>query len=148
MSRLNYSINLQAKPLDLMDLMRNFDLYQVFLPQQLKDINIIEKNSEHTIIELTLMFSTILKKEIKIKVLHKILSENQVKLEIISGTGKGSMAEIKFEEVESVTNVIVDLNLELGLKMKIFLPIIKKTYKQVLMSVFYKMNTIILDSPK
>jgi len=148
MSRLNYSINLQAKPLDLMDLMRNFELYQVFLPQQLKDINIIEKNSEHTIIELTLMFSTILKKEIKIKVLHKILSENQVKLEIISGTGKGSMAEIKFEEVESVTNVIVDLNLELGLKMKIFLPIIKKTYKQVLMSVFYKMNTIILDSPK
>ena len=148
MSRLNYSINLQAKPLDLMDLMRNFELYQVFLPQQLKDINIIEKNSEHTIIELTLMFSTILKKEIKIKVLHKILSENQVKLEIISGTGKGSMAEIKFEEVESVTNVIVDLNIELGLKMKIFLPIIKKTYKQVLMSVFYKMNTIILDSPK
>ena len=148
MSRLNYSINLQAKPLDLMDLMSNFESYQVFLPQQLRDINIIEKNPEHTIIELTLMFSTILKKEIKIKVLHKILSENQVKLEIISGTGKGSMADIKFEEVESVTNVIVDLNLELGLKMKIFLPIIKKTYKQVLMSIFYKMNTIILDSPK
>ena len=148
MSRLNYSINLQAKPLDLMDLMSNFESYRVFLPQQLRDINIIEKNSEHTIIELTLMFSTILKKEIKIKVLHKILSENQVKLEIISGTGKGSMADIKFEEVESVTNVIVDLNLELGLKMKIFLPIIKKTYKQVLMSIFYKMNTIILDSPK
>ena len=148
MSRLNYSINLQAKPLDLMDLMSNFESYRVFLPQQLRDINIIEKNSEHTIIELTLMFSTILKKEIKIKVLHKILSENQVKLEIISGTGKGSMANIKFEEVESVTNVIVDLNLELGLKMKIFLPIIKKTYKQVLMSIFYKMNTIILDSSK
>ena len=148
MSRLNYSINLQAKPLDLMDLMSNFESYQVFLPQQLSDINIIEKNSEHTIIELTLMFSTILKKEIKIKVLHKILPENQVELEIISGTGKGSMANIKFEEVESVTNVIVDLNLELGLKMKIFLPIIKKTYKTVLMSIFYKMNTIILDSSK
>ena len=148
MSRLNYSINLQAKPLDLMDLMSNFESYQVFLPQQLSDINIIEKNSEHTIIELTLMFSTILKKEIKIKVLHKILPENQVELEIISGTGKGSMANIKFEEVESVTNVIVDLNLELGLKMKIFLPIIKKTYKTVLMSIFYKMNTIIINSSK
>ena len=148
MSRLNYSINLQAKPLDLMDLMSNFESYQVFLPQQLSDINIIEKNSEHTIIELTLMFSTILKKEIKIKVLHKILPENQVELEIISGTGKGSIANIKFEEIESVTNVIVDLNLELGLKMKIFLPIIKKTYKTVLMSIFYKMNTIIINSSK
>ena len=148
MSRLNYSINLQARPLDLMDLMSNFESYQVFLPQQLSDINIIEKNSEHTIIELTLMFSTILKKEIKIKVLHKILPENQVELEIISGTGKGSIANIKFEEIESVTNVIVDLNLELGLKMKIFLPIIKKTYKTVLMSIFYKMNTIIINSSK
>ena len=148
MSRLNYSINLQAKSLDLMNLMSNFELYHVFLPHQLRDINIIEKNSEHTIIELTLMFSTILKKEIKIKVLHKILPENQVELEIIEGTGKGSIVNIKFVEIESVTNVVVDLNLELGLKMKIFLPIIKKTYKTVLMSIFYKMNTIILNSSK
>ena len=71
-----------------------------------------------------------------------------MELEIISGTGKGSIANIKFEEIESVTNVIVDLNLELGLKMKIFLPIIKKTYKTVLMSIFYKMNTIIINSSK
>ena len=52
MSRLNYSINLQAKPLDLMDLMSNFESYRVFLPQQLRDINIIEKNPRHIVKKL------------------------------------------------------------------------------------------------
>ena len=53
------------------------------------------------------------------------------------------MIYIIFETNKSGSKVIIETDLKLILKAKIFLPLIKKFYKTALTAVFYKMNNMI-----
>ena len=68
------------------------------------------------------------------------VNENIVKTEITSGPATGTIIESFFQKIDSGTQVSIKINLNLGLKYKLFTPIIKKFYKQMLTGVLYKMN--------
>jgi len=68
------------------------------------------------------------------------VKENKVETEIISGPAKGTIIESVFQKIDSGTKVVIKINLKLGLKYKLFTPIVKKVYKQMLTGVLYKIN--------
>ena len=83
---------------------------------------------------------TYLKNKITQSSSHKI-NDNVFFSEILDGPAKGTIVEVKFLAEDLKTKIIVDVELKLSLKAKVFSPIIKKAYKQFLTGIFYKMNT-------
>ena len=143
MTILEFSLDLPAQPNQLMKLTEDYENLPKYLPDQLKSVRIIEKNETETKTEETIVFSTLIKKEIIQQALHKKISGNKLNTEIISGFTKGTMIYIIFETNNSGSKIIIETDLKLILKAKIFLPLIKKFYKTVLTAVFYKMNNMI-----
>jgi ribosome-associated toxin RatA of RatAB toxin-antitoxin module len=141
---LEFSINLPSQPNQLMQLSEDYENLPKYLPDQLKSVKIIEKNETETITEETIVFSTLLKKNIIQQTNHKKDKENQLTSEIISGPAKGTKIITLFEKNDSGSKVSMQLDLKLNLKAKILRPIILKYYKMVLTSVLYKMNTEII----
>ena len=143
MSILEFSLDLPSQPSQLMKLSEDYENLPKYLPDQLKSVRIIEKNETETKTEETIVFSTLIKKEIIQQALHKKISNNKLNTEIISGPAKGTMIYTIFETNNSGSKIIIETDLKLILKAKIFLPLIKKFYKTVLTAVFYKMNNMI-----
>ena len=143
MANLEFSLDLPAQPNQLMKLTEDYENLPKYLPDQLKSVRIIEKNETETKTEETIVFSTLIKKEIIQQALHKKISDNKLNTEIISGPAKGTMIYTIFETNNSGSKIIIETDLKLILKAKIFLPLIKKFYKTVLTAVFYKMNNMI-----
>lgn len=143
MSILEFSLDLPSQPSQLMKLSEDYENLPKYLPDQLKSVRIIEKNETETKTEETIVFSTLIKKEIIQQALHKKISDNKLNTEIISGPAKGTMIYTIFETNNSGSKIIIETDLKLILKAKIFLPLIKKFYKTVLTAVFYKMNNMI-----
>ena len=146
MANLEFSLDLPAQPSQLMKLSEDYENLPKYLPNQLKSVKIIEKNETVTKTEETVVFSTLIKKEIIQQALHKKISDNKLNTEIISGPAKGTVIYIIFETNNSGSKVIIETDLKLILKAKILLPIIKKFYKIALTSVLYKMNNVIIES--
>ncbi len=144
MAIIKFSIDLAASPVQLLQVAKDYEKYPFFLPDQLKKVEIIEKNEDHVITEDTFVFNTIFKKEIKQKSKHQIL-DNQLSMVILSGPIKDSLVNAFFEKTDSGSHISVNIDLKLGLKFKIFLPIIKKLHSLVLTGIFYKMNTKALE---
>ena len=143
MTILEFSLDLPAQPNQLMKLTEDYENLPKYLPDQLKSVRIIEKNETETKTEETIVFSTLIKKEIIQQALHKKISNNKLNTEIISGPAKGTMIYTIFETNNSGSKIIIETDLKLILKAKIFLPLIKKFYKTALTAVFYKMNNMI-----
>ena len=143
MTILEFSLDLPAQPNQLMKLTEDYENLPKYLPDQLKSVRIIEKNETETKTEETIVFSTLIKKEIIQQALHKKISDNKLNTEIISGPAKGTMIYTIFETNNSGSKIIIETDLKLILKAKIFLPLIKKFYKTALTAVFYKMNNMI-----
>ena len=143
MTILEFSLDLPAQPNQLMKLTEDYENLPKYLPDQLKSVRIIEKNETETKTEETIVFSTLIKKEIIQQALHKKISDNKLNTEIISGPAKGTMIYTIFETNNSGSKIIIETDLKLILKAKILLPLIKKFYKTVLTAVFYKMNNML-----
>ena len=143
MTILEFSLDLPAQPNQLMKLTEDYENLPKYLPDQLKSVRIIEKNETETKTEETIVFSTLIKKEIIQQALHKKISDNKLNTEIISGPAKGTMIYTIFEKNNSGSKIIIETDLKLILKAKILLPLIKKFYKTALTAVFYKMNNMI-----
>ena len=143
MTILEFSLDLPAQPNQLMKLTEDYENLPKYLPDQLKSVRIIEKNETETKTEETIVFSTLIKKEIIQQALHKKISNNKLNTEIISGPAKGTMIYTIFETNNSGSKIIIETDLKLILKAKILLPLIKKFYKTALTAVFYKMNNMI-----
>jgi len=143
MSILEFSLDLPSQPSQLMKLSEDYENLPKYLPDQLKSVKIIEKNETETKTEETIVFSTLIKKEIIQQALHKKISDNKLNTEIISGPAKGTMIYTIFETNNSGSKIIIETDLKLILKAKILLPLIKKFYKTALTAVFYKMNNMI-----
>ena len=145
MAILEFSLNLPTQPSELMKLSEDYVNLPKYLPDQLKLIKIIDRTETETITEETIVFSTLLKKNIVQQTNHKKDKENQLNTEIISGPAKGTKIITLFEKNGSGSKVSMQLDLKLNLKAKILRPIILKYYKMVLTSVLYKMNTEIIE---
>ena len=144
MSKIEFSINLAASPKQLLEVVKDYENYPFYLPDQIKSVEIIEDEKDGVITEDTFIFKTMFKKEIKQRSKHQIL-ENKAIVEILSGPAKDSIVNVFFDKNDSGTHVIVDIDLKLGLKGKIFSPFIKKLYPTILTGVFYKINTKALE---
>ena len=145
MANLEFSLDLPAQPNQLMKLTEDYENLPKYLPDQLKSVRIIEKNETETKTEETIVFSTIIKKEIVQEAIHKKKNDNELITDIISGPAKGTTIQTTFLKMDAGTNVSFNIDLKLNLKTKILQPLIKKYYKMVLTSILYKMNNKILE---
>ena len=142
---LTFSMNVPA-PIDkLIGLLEDFENLPMFLPDQLKSVRILEQNDNETKTEETMVFSTIVKKEIVQEAVHKKKNDNELITDIISGPAKGTTIQTIFLKTDTGTNVSFNIDLKLNLKTKILKPLIKKYYKIILTAVLYKMNNKILE---
>ena len=145
MTILEFSLDLPSHPDKLMKLSEDYENLPRYLPDQLKSVKIIEKNETETITEETIVFITLLKKNIVQQASHIKNNDNQLITEIISGPAKGTKINTLFEKNDWGSRVAFQLDLKLNLKAKILQPLIIKYYKMVLTSVLYKMNSDIIE---
>jgi len=142
---LTCSINLPAPKERIIELITDYENLPNYLPQQLKSVKIIEKKNEGILTEDRMIFKTIFKKEITQQTLHKKISDTELTSEIVSGPAKGTSVRLHFGENESTTKVDAEIDLKLSLKLKFLQPLIKKVYKNMIIGVLYKMNTLALE---
>ena len=145
MTILEFSLDLPSHPDQLMKLSEEYENLPRYLPDQLKSVKIIEKNETETITEETIVFITLLKRNIVQQSSHIKNNDNHLTTEIISGPAKGTKIITLFEKNDSGSRVSFQLDLKLNLKAKILQPLIIKYYKMVLTSVLYKMNSHIIE---
>ena len=141
---LHFSINLPSSKKEFINLITDYENFYIYLSKQLQNLKIIKQDNNETTTEETFFLKS-LKISITQQTVHKKMSENQFCWEIITGPVKGTITLISFKNSNPGTLITVDTNLKLGLKLKIFSPIIKKQYTKILMGIFYKMNTNILN---
>jgi len=142
---LTFSINVPAETNKLIKIAEDFENLPSFLPDQLKSVKILEKKDGEIKTEETLLFSTIIKKEITQETIHRKSQDNKLITDIITGPAKGTKIETVFIKTESGTDVSCNIDLKLDLKTKMLSPLIKKYYKMILTSILYKMNNKILE---
>ena len=147
MSKLDFSMNVDASVEQLMKLATDYENYKNYLPQQIKDIKIIESSDDEIVTEEVLVFSTILKKELIIQSLHKKIDNNTLYTKIISGHAKGTEVTIHFISGKQ-TKISLSIDLKLSFKAKFLGPLVKKQYKRLLTGIFLKMNTTVLEGQK
>ena len=147
MSKLDFSMNVDASVEQLMKLATDYENYKNYLPQQIKDIKIIESPDDEIITEEVLVFSSILKKEMIVQSLHKKIDNNTLYTKIISGPAKGTEVTIYFISGKQ-TKISLSVDLKLSFKAKFLGPLAKKQYKRLLTGIFLKMNTTALDAQK
>ena len=128
-----------------MELSVDYANYVNYLPNQIKSVTIIEKKDEDVITEEKLLFATI-KKTLIQKSLHRKLDSSRLYTEIISGPFKGSQVITTYEKNTEGTLVKVDADLKLPLHYKLLSILVIRSYKMVLTSVLYKMNTAAISS--
>jgi len=144
LSKIEFSINLVSPSEKLIQIATDYKNLSNYSPQQLKNVKIVEQNNNETITEEIITFS-MFKKEIKQKTLHKIISDNKLYSEIISGPAKGTIINVLYEKINSGTKVTINIDLKLSFTFKILQPLIKKYYKLILTSILYRMNTAALQ---
>ena len=140
MSNLDFSLILSSPINNLMELITDFENLPKYLPDQLQNVKIVEKNNDFTITEEEIVFSSIIKNKIVQQTRHLQISQNSINSEIISGPAKGSQITIKFSENQNETKVDVNVELKLSLKAKFLSPLIQKIYKTVVSGMLYRIN--------
>ena len=148
MASLEFSMTLPAKIGKFIELSKDYESFSEYLPQQLKKIIIIEKNDKGIVTEETLVFSSVIKKEIKQQSLHYEKSKTILITEILTGPAKGSVIDTNFSITNSNTKIDVKISLKLALQYRILQPLIVKWYKLILQGILLKMNAKILSSDK
>ena len=148
MVSLEFSMTLPAKIEKFIEFSKDYQSFSEYLPQQLKKITILEKNDRGTVTEETLVFSSVIKKEIKQQSLHYEKSKTILITEILTGPAKGSVIDTNFSITNSNTKIDVKISLKLALQYRILQPLIVKWYKLILQGILLKMNAKILSSDK
>ena len=145
MSDLDFSVILPAPRERLMELATDFENFPKYIPHQLKSVVVLEKNEKETTTLETIEFSSYLKTSFEQKTIHRWVSEHEIESDIVSGPAKGTKISMIFEKLDNDTKVSVFIQLKLNLKTKFLLPIIKKWYKRIILSILYKMNALIMN---
>ena len=138
MGNLQFSINCPIDPEKLMSFITNFELYQEFFPNQIKEVKILKRENNEIVTEETVIFSTLIKYPFTQKSKHSILSERELLTEILEGPAKGSIIKIICDKNNEGTQIKFDAELKLSLKAKFLAPFIKKLYKRYFTAVIFK----------
>ena len=140
MGNLQFSINYPIDPEKLMSFITNFELYQEFFPNQIKEVKILKRENNEIVTEETVIFSTLIKYPFTQKSKHSILSERELLTEILEGPAKGSIIKIICDKNNEGTQIKFDAELKLSLKAKFLAPFIKKLYKRYFTAVIFKIT--------
>ena len=140
MGNLQFSINSPVEPEKLMSFITNFELYQEFFPNQIKEVKILKRENNEIVTEETVIFSTLIKSPFIQKSKHSIISERELLTEILEGPAKGSIIKIVCDKNDEGTEIKFDAELKLSLKAKFLAPFIKKLYKRYLTAVIFKIT--------
>ncbi len=137
-SVLNFSYESDINAKQLIEIFDNFQLLLKMTPPQIK-YKILDE--EKKIIEQTFFVNTI-KKEIKLEVIHKKISNDSFLLQIISGPAKGTQTFIQILQKENKSEINVKLDLKLNLKYKIFSSILSQKIKSVNITLFNRLEIL------
>ena len=140
MKNLQFLINSTVEPEKLMSLITDFESYQNFFPNQIKEVKILERQNNEIITEETIIFSTLIKRSFVQKSRHKIISDKELFTEILEGPAKGSIVKIICSENDQGSQIEFDAELKLSLKAKFLSPLIKKLYKRYLTAIIFKIT--------
>ena len=140
MANLQFSINSSINPEKFMSSVTDFERYQKFFPDQIKEVKILERKNNEIITEETIIFSTLIKSPFVQKSHHKIISDKVLLTEILEGPAKGSVVKITCGKNEQGSQIKFDANLKLSLKAKFLTPFIKKLYKRYLTAIIFKIT--------
>ena len=88
MSKLEFTMTVDASADQLMQLACDYESYKNYLPQQIKSIKIIETSNDETITEEVLVFSSILKKELVVQALHKKIDDTTLFTKLLTGPAR------------------------------------------------------------
>ena len=142
MTNLQFSINSTVEPKKLMSFITDFEYYQKFFPNQIKEVKILERQNNEIITEEAIIFSTLIKSPFVQKSRHKIISDKELFTEILEGPAKGSTIKIICNKNDQGSQINFDANLKLSLKAKFLSPLIKKLYKRYLTAIIYKISEL------
>ena len=140
MGKLQFSMNSPVEPEKLMNYITDFEQYQNFFPNQIKEVKILDRLNNEIITEETILFSTLIKRSFVQKSRHKLISDKELFTEIIAGPAKGSVIKIICTKNDHESQIDFDVDLKLSLKAKFLKPFIKKLYKRYLTAIIYKIN--------
>ena len=142
MTNLQFSINSTVEPEKLMSFITDFEYYQKFFPNQIKEVKILERQNNEIITEETIIFSTLIKSPFVQKSRHKIISDKELFTEILEGPAKGSVVKIICNKNDQGSQIKFDADLKLSFKAKLLTPFIKKLYKRYLTAIIYKISEL------
>ena len=140
MKNLQFSINSSIDPEKLMSFITDFERYQTFFPNQIKEVKILERQNNEIITEEIIIFSTLIKHPFVQKSRHKIISDKELFTEILEGPAKGSTIKIICNKNNQGSEAKFDADLKLSLKAKFLAPFIKKLYKRYLTAIIFKIT--------
>ena len=140
MGNLQFSINSSVEPKKLMSFIIDFERYQKFFPNQIKEVKILERQNDEIITEETIIFSTLIKSPFIQKSRHKMVSDKELFTEILEGPAKGSIIKIICSKNDQGSQTKFDADLKLSLKAKFLAPFIKKLYKRYLTAIIFKIT--------
>ena len=140
MTNLQFSINSTVEPEKLMSFITDFEYYQKFFPNQIKEVKILERQNNEIITEEAIIFSTLIKSPFVQKSRHKIISDKELFTEILEGPAKGSTIKIICNKNNQGSEAKFDADLKLSLKAKFLAPLIKKLYKRYLTAIVFKIT--------
>ena len=118
----------------------DFERYQKFFPNQIKEVKILERQNNEIITEETIIFSTLIKSPFIQKSRHKMVSDKELFTEILEGPAKGSIIKIICSKNDQGSQTKFDADLKLSLKAKFLAPLIKKLYKRYLTAIIFKIT--------
>ena len=142
MTNLQFQTNSPIEPEKLMSYITNFECYQNFFPNQIKEVKILDRQNNEIITEETIIFSTLIKSAFVQKSHHKLMSDKELFTEIIEGPAKGSMIKIICTKNDQGSQIKFDIDLKLSFKAKFLKPFIKKLYKRYLIAMVYKISAL------
>ena len=140
MANLQFQTDSPIEPEKLMSYITNFESYQKFFPNQIKEVKILDRQNNEITTEETIIFSTLIKSAFVQKSHHKLMSDKELFTEIIEGPAKGSIIKIICTKNDQGSQIKFDLDLKLSLKAKFLKPFIKKLYKRYLIAIVYKIR--------
>ena len=140
MANLQFTMNSTLEPEKLMGFITDFESYQSFFPDQIKEVKILERQNDEIFTEETIVFSTLIKRPFIQKSRHKIVSDKELFTEILEGPAKGSIIKIICSKNDQGSQTKFDADLKLSLKAKFLAPLIKKLYKRYLTAIIFKIT--------
>ena len=133
-------MELDCNNMNFFKILNNYKDLIKYLPRQLKKVDVLEENDTYTIIEVTLSFKTLIKKEITQKIKIEKRYADSLFIQVLDGHAKNTVIRISIIPNIEKSLVKAEIDLKLSLKAKILSPIIKREYKHLLTGVFRKME--------